>query len=33
MDDCDASGSTGTLTVNHWGRAGLKEGADVVAGE
>jgi hypothetical protein len=33
MDDCDASGSTGTLAVNRSGRAGLKEGADVVAEE
>jgi hypothetical protein len=32
MDDCDASGSTGTLAVNCSGRAG-DEGADVVAGE
>jgi hypothetical protein len=31
--DCDAFGSTGTLAVNRSGRAGLKEGADAVAGE
>jgi hypothetical protein len=33
LDDCDASGSTGILAVNSSGRAGIKEGADVVAGE
>jgi hypothetical protein len=33
MNDCDASGSTGTLAVNRSGRAGLKEGADVEVGE
>jgi hypothetical protein len=29
LDDCDASGSTGTLAVNRSGRSGLKEGAVV----
>jgi hypothetical protein len=33
MDDCDASGSTGTLAVNRSERAGLMEGVDVVAWE
>jgi hypothetical protein len=33
LDDCDASGSTGTLAVYRSGRAALKEGADVAVGE
>jgi hypothetical protein len=33
LDDCNASGSTGTLAVNRSGRAGLKEGAVVAAGK
>jgi hypothetical protein len=33
LDDFDASGSTGTLAVNCSGRAGLKKGAVVAAGE
>jgi hypothetical protein len=33
LDDCDASGSTGTLAVNRSGRAVLKEGAVVAVGE
>jgi hypothetical protein len=33
MDDCDASGSPGTLAVNRSGRAVLKEGAVVAVGE
>jgi hypothetical protein len=33
LDVCDTTGYPGNLTVNGSGRAGLKEGADVVVGK
>jgi hypothetical protein len=33
LDDCDTPGSTGNLAANRSGRAGLKEGVDVVVEE
>jgi hypothetical protein len=32
LDDCGTPGSTGKLTANRSGRAGLKEGANVAVG-
>jgi hypothetical protein len=33
VDECDTSGSSSTLAANRLGRAGLKEGAEVVVEE